>query len=102
MNAQGAIHRILSGGTMSAKIVGTPNLDGPEDGEYGFGAQFLESCRVSAATRDRPVIGIWPFELQQLRQSSRASAMHCGTNRDLDTLQIETAAGLAVAEEKGK
>jgi hypothetical protein len=102
MNAQGAIHGILSGGIMSAEVVGAPNLDWPEDGEYGFGAQFLESCRVSAGTRDRPVIGIWPFELQQLRQSCRTSAMHRGTNRDLDTLQIETAARLAVAEKNGQ
>lgn len=42
--------------------------------------------------------GIRLFELQQLRQGSGPGLMHGGTDRCLDTLQIEAAARFAVAE----
>ena len=44
------------------------------------------------------MIGIRRFELQQLRQRRGPGLMHSGTNRCLDTLQIESATRFAVAE----
>lgn len=48
------------------------------------------------------MVGIRRFELQQLRQDTGPGVMHRGTNRGLDTLQIELAVGLAVAENNAK
>jgi hypothetical protein len=42
--------------------------------------------------------GIGWFELQQLRQGTGPGVMHRGTNRCLDTFQIESAGRFAVAE----
>lgn len=44
------------------------------------------------------MIGIRWFEWQQLRKGSSPGLMHSGTDRCLDTLQVEPAARLAVAE----
>jgi hypothetical protein len=48
------------------------------------------------------VIGIGLFELQQLSQGSGPGLMHCGTDRCLDTLQVESAGRFAVAENDAK
>ena len=48
------------------------------------------------------MLGIGWFELQQLRQGRGPGVMHRGTNRCLDTLQIEVAACPAVAENDAK
>jgi hypothetical protein len=42
--------------------------------------------------------GIGLFELQQLRQGTGSGVMHRGTDRRLDTFQIDAASRLAVAE----
>ena len=44
------------------------------------------------------MLGIGLFELQQLRQGCSPGLVHRGTDRCLDTLQIEPARRLAVAE----
>ena len=83
---------------MRAYIVGAPNSNLSDHGKKGLAGQFLKACRVSARTRDRQVIDIRWLELQKLCQSSGPGVMHRGTDRGLDTLQIEAACGLAVAE----
>jgi hypothetical protein len=83
---------------MSTEVVGTPHLDGTDYREKGFGAQFLESRRVTARTGNRQVISIRRLELQQLGQGGGPGSMHRGADGCLGTLQIEVAGGLAVAE----
>ena len=46
--------------------------------------------------------GIRWLELQQLRQGNRPGLMHSGTDRCLNTLQVELAGRLAVAENDAK
>jgi hypothetical protein len=48
------------------------------------------------------VVGIWWFELQQLRQGSGPGLMHRSTDRCLDTLQIESAGRFAITENNAK
>ena len=48
------------------------------------------------------MIGIGLFELQQLRRGSGPGLMHRGTDRCLDTLQVESAGRFAVAENDAK
>ena len=44
------------------------------------------------------MVGVWRFELQQLGQGCRSGLVQRGTNRRLNTLQIELARRFAVAE----
>jgi hypothetical protein len=87
---------------MRTKVVRATDLHGTDYREEGFGAHFLEACRVTAWTVDFMVIGIRLFELQQLRQRHGPGLMHSGTNRGLDTLQVESASRIAVAENDAK
>jgi hypothetical protein len=83
---------------MRTEIVGPPDLDWADDGEKGLATQFLKTRGATAGTRNRPAIGIRRFALQQSRQGRSAGPMHGGTHGDLDTLQIETAVEVAIAE----
>jgi hypothetical protein len=89
---------MLSSAAMRAEIVRTPELDWTDHGEKGFGAQFLETRRVTARTRNRPMIGIRRIELQQLRQCRSSGLKHGGANGCLDTLQIQAAGISAITE----
>ena len=89
---------MLSFRAMGTQVVGTPDLDGTDYRKKRLGAQFLETRRVTARTGHFQVFGIRRFELQQLRQGPGPSPMHHGTDHSLDTLQIELAGCLAVAE----
>jgi hypothetical protein len=53
---------------------------------------------MTAQTGDLKVIGIRLFELQQLGQSHGPGLMHRSTDCSLDTLEIESASRLAVAQ----
>jgi hypothetical protein len=53
---------------------------------------------MTAQAGDLKVIGIRLFELQQLGQSHRPGLMHRSTDCCLDTLEIEAARRLAVAQ----
>ena len=44
------------------------------------------------------MLGIGWFELQQLHQGRGPGLMHSGTDRGLDTFQVESASRFAVAE----
>ena len=57
---------------------------------------------MTAQTGDFKVIGIRLFELQQLRQRHGPGLMHSGADRCLDTLQVESASRLEVAENDAK
>jgi hypothetical protein len=53
---------------------------------------------MTAQTGNFKVIVIRLFELQELRQRHGPGLMHRGTDRGLDTLEIEPASRLAVAK----
>ena len=57
---------------------------------------------MTAQAGDCKVIGIRLFALQQLRQRHGPGLMHSGTDRCLNTLQVELAGRLAVAENDAK
>ena len=57
---------------------------------------------MAAQTGNFKVIGVRLFELQQLRQCHGPGLMHSGTDRCLDTLEIEPARRLAVAKNDAK
>jgi hypothetical protein len=83
---------------MRTEIVGPPDPDWTDDREKGLATQFLKTSGATAGTRNRPVIGIRRLALQQSRQGRCAGPMHGGTHGGFDTLQIETAVGVATAE----
>ncbi len=79
-------------------MVGTPDFYSTDYRKKGLGAHFLEARGVPAHTRNFQAIGIRRVKLQQLRQGCGPGLMHRGTDRRLDTLQIESASRLAVAK----
>jgi tetratricopeptide (TPR) repeat protein len=101
-NTQLAVNGMLAGEAMNTVIVRTPDLHRADYGEQGFGPHLLEACLMTAQAGDLKVIGIRWFELQQLAQSHGPGLMHRSTNRCLDTLEIESASRLAVAENDAK
>jgi hypothetical protein len=83
---------------MGAEVVRAADPDGTDYGKEGFGAHLLKTGRAPAGTRNRPMIGIWWLELQQLRQCRSSGLVHGSPDSCLHTLQIEAAWGCSIAK----